>query len=90
MLRLALTMIEQYYRNRYEAMESYLRIIGFRHKRLEIPRDLYADWRDCLLDTLEAFHGKDWNEELERQWTEAINLAVETMLEGYELKVGTY
>ena len=31
MLRMALTMVEQYYRHRYEAMEEYLRIVGFRH-----------------------------------------------------------
>lgn len=90
MLRLALTMVEQYYRNRYPAMEDYLRIVGFRHKRREISPGLYSDWRDCMLDTLEEFHGKDWSGSLEQQWTEAINLAVDRMLEGYELQEGTF
>lgn len=90
MLRMALTMVEQYYRNRYEAMEAYLRIIGFRHKRMGISKEFYADWRDCMLDTLEDFHSDVWNDALEIQWTEAIDLAVDRILEGYELQEGTF
>ena len=90
MLRMALTMVEQYYSNRYQAMEEYLRIVGFRHKRREIRPNLYDDWRDCMLDTLQEFHGDDWSEALEQQWTEAIDLAVDRMLEGYELNEGTF
>lgn len=88
MLRMALTMVEQYYRYRYEAMEQYLRIIGFRHRRRGITPDMYSDWRDCMLDSLEEFHGDDWNDGLDQQWTEAINLAVDRVLEGYELEEG--
>lgn len=90
MLRMALTMVEQYYSHRYEALEEYLRIVGFRHKRREIPPNLYDDWRDCMLDTLQEFHGDDWSDTLKQQWTEAVDLAVNRMLEGYELKEGTY
>lgn len=90
MLRMALTMVEQYYRNRYEAMEDYLRIVGFRHKRRDIPPELYVDWRDCMLDTLEDFHGDNWSDSLEQQWTEAVDLAVDRMLEGYDLQEGTF
>ena len=90
MLRMALTMVEQYFRNRYPAMEEYLRIVGFRHKRRGIPQDLYSDWRDCMLDTLQEFHGTDWSDALEQQWTEAVNLSVDRMLEGYELKEATF
>ena len=88
MLRMTVTLGEQYYRNRHKALEDYLRIVGFRHKRREIPPELYSDWRDCMLDTLEEFHGEDWNDALEQQWTDAVNLAVDRMLEGYELEVG--
>lgn len=88
MLRMALTIVAQYYLNRFQAMEEYLRIIGFRHKRREIPRDLYADWRDCMLDTLEEFHDDNWSDGLQRQWTEAIDLTVKRLLEGYELEQG--
>ncbi len=52
--------------------------------------DLYSDWRDCMLETLQDFHGNDWTDSLEQQWTEAINLAVDRMLEGYELEQGTF
>lgn len=90
MLRMALTMVEQYYRSRYKAMEDYLRIVGFRHKRRDIPPGLYADWRDCMLDALEDFHGSDWSDSLEQQWNEAVDLAVDRMLEGYNLQEGTF
>ena len=88
MLRMALTIVEQYYRCRYKAAEDYLRIIGFRHMRRGIAPDMYSEWRDCMLDSLEEFHGDDWNDGLEQQWTEAINLAVDRILEGYELEEG--
>ena len=88
MLRMALMMAEQYYRNRYKAMDDYLKVIGYRHKRRGVPTDLYADWRDCMLDTLKEFHGDDWSDALETEWAEAIDLAVSLMLKGYELEDG--
>lgn len=88
MLRMALTIVEQYFRFRYRAMEDYLRILGFRHMRQGIPRELFADWRDCMLDTLEDFHAEDWGDSLESQWTAAINLALERIHEGYDLEEG--
>lgn len=88
MLRMALTMIEQYYQHHYEAMEDYMRVLGFRHMRLGISRELYADWRDCMLETLEEFHGSDWHDALEQQWTDAINQSIERILEGYALEEG--
>lgn len=77
MLWMALTMVAQYDRKHYEAMEDYLRIIGFRHKRRNIPPGLYADWRDCMLDVLEEFHGDVWCDPLEQQPNEAVDQAVD-------------
>ena len=83
LLRMALTVVAQYYVDRYPAAQQYLTVLGHKHYLRNIPPDLYADWRDCLLDTLEQFHGNDWNEQLETEWTEAVNLATDEILKGY-------
>jgi hemoglobin-like flavoprotein len=84
MLNMALMMIEQYFQHRYPAAEQYLRLIGYRHAQQGIPSELYSRWRDCLLETLSLFHDDDWNDELRQQWKEAVDLASEVMLVGYE------
>lgn len=83
-LKMALPVIEQYHRHGYPAAEQYLKVLGHRHEIRGVPPELYADWRDCLLDTLEQFHGQDWNDSLENEWTEAINLATDVMCQGYD------
>jgi hemoglobin-like flavoprotein len=67
----------------YPAAESYLKIIGRRHYIRKIPAELYAPWRDCMLATLEEFHGTEWNDELSMQWRTAIDTATQAMLDGY-------
>lgn len=83
-LRMSLQIIEQYFTHRFEAIGDYLRVIGFKHLEREIPQELYAKWRDILLDTLKEFHGGEWTETLNLAWTDALNLSIDTMLEGYE------
>ncbi len=83
LLRMSLQIVVLYYAHRYPAAEQYLRVLGRKHSDRQIPLELFADWRDCLLDTLEQFHGKDWNERLETQWTDAVNLATDAMRGGY-------
>lgn len=41
-------------------------------------------FRDVLLETLGRSFGPVWNEELAAQWGDALNVATEKMLEGYE------
>ena len=84
MLRMALAIVQEHYTHRHDAMEQYLRVIGVRHKLRGISPDLYADWRDCMLDALEEFHGDNWSNTLEEQWAAAINLAVDRIIEGYD------
>ena len=84
LLRMSLTVIHQYYEYNYPAAEQYLLVLGYKHFLRDIPEDLYADWRDCMLDTLERFHEHEWNSELEQQWTEAINKATAVMCRGYK------
>jgi hemoglobin-like flavoprotein len=83
LLRMALQIVVLYYVHRYPAAEQYLRVLGRKHSDRQVPLDLYADWRDCLLDTLEQFHGSAWNERLETQWTDAVNMATDAMRDGY-------
>lgn len=83
LLRMALSVIHQYHEHRYPAAEQYLLVLGRKHARRGIPLELYPEWRDCMLDTLEQVHGNDWSDELEAEWTEAIETAIEVIRQGY-------
>lgn len=82
-LRMMLLLIEQHYRQENAALRSYLQLVGARHKERSIPTSLFPPFRDCLLETLERFHGRDWDQNLKSQWFAAIDRASETMLSGY-------
>ncbi len=84
-LRMALQMVEQFFTHGYEAIGEYLRVIGVKHRDRGIPTDLYAEWRDTLLDTLEEFHGWEWSEALAEEWTGALNQSIDKIIEGYQL-----
>ena len=84
LLTMALTVTQQFYTHRYPAAEQYLFVLGQKHHLRQIPRSLYGEWRDCLLDALQQSLPDDWNGTLEREWTEAINLATEIMHRGYD------
>ena len=43
-----------------------------------------ADCLSAMMTTLARYHGEDWSESLARQWKEAIELAIEEMMEGYQ------
>ncbi|HID23174.1 MAG TPA: hypothetical protein EYP14_12335 [Planctomycetaceae bacterium] len=83
-LTIALAIIEDHYEHEYRTTEHYLKVLGTRHRKWGIPVELYAPFRDCLLETMAEFHGDDWTEELAGQWRKAIDKATETMLEGYD------
>lgn len=66
------------------ACSSYLRVLGTRHKRIGVPRELYEGFLETLLECLREFHGADWDESLATQWRNALADAVQLMFDGYE------
>lgn len=87
-LTMALTLVVQYHLNKFAAVEQYLKYVGMHHHDRKIPKELYPDWRETMMVTLERFHENDWNDDLANQWREAIDAATETMLKGYDRRVG--
>lgn len=86
LLSMALPVIQLHYDHDYPTTRDYLEMLGYKHKERGVPEELYPDFRDCLLDTLEQFHGEDWTEDLEQQWSDAIEKASDAMLAGYRSK----
>lgn len=82
-LTMALMLVERYYVTSFIATERFLQYLGTQHRERGIPRELYPDWIAAMLATLERFHGTTWSEDLARQWREALQKAVDKMLEGY-------
>jgi hemoglobin-like flavoprotein len=87
-LTMALMLVERYYITSFIATERFLQYLGTQHQARSIPRDRYPDWINTMLITLEHFHGMAWDEDLARQWREALEKAVNKMLEGYEERYG--
>jgi len=83
MVTMSLVMVEANYSHHYPATEHYLRVLGNRHFHNGIRRDDFPKFRDVMLETLEDFHGTDWDDALRQQWYDAIDRAVDVMLEGY-------
>ena len=67
--------------------QSYLRLLGTRHKDRDIPRELYGDFFDALLATLQEFHESEWNDALAQQWRDALRAVEALMFEGYHEKL---
>jgi nitric oxide dioxygenase len=84
LLTMALMAIERHYEHRYQITGAYLKMLGQRHRRLGIGSELYPKWTEAMLATLERFHGRDWHDDLGRQWRDAIGVAAEVMLSAYE------
>jgi hemoglobin-like flavoprotein len=83
LLTMALELVVQYSLHSFPTIEAYLKILGQEHHRRGISPDLYPKFREALLATLGRFHGRDWDEQLARQWQEALELASDKMLAGY-------
>jgi hemoglobin-like flavoprotein len=95
LLTMSLKLIEQHYVHRYPAMRSYLKLLGHRHQdRFRIPPDMFSPFGDCLLATIQEFHGSEWDQGLDDQWRAAIHQAIAVMLEDSrpsgELKVSVH
>ena len=79
----AALMVNKYYPEYPLAARQYLNVLGTRHARKGVPRELYPAFREVLLTALEEFRGTDWTEDLSGEWRKAIGSAVQLMLEGY-------
>lgn len=63
-LRMSLLLVENFFRQPTHGLTQYLKILGHRHAERRIPAELYPSFRNCLLETLRRFHGRDWNDGL--------------------------
>lgn len=66
------------------ASQRYLQVLGTRHSRANVPRDLYQPFLETFLVTLKEFHGADWTDALAAQWRTAFEDIITLMLQGYE------
>lgn len=80
LLTVALQLVVQYYLHAFPAVEAYLQVLGREHRRRGVTNDLYPKWRTVLMATLRQFHADQWDEKLSRQWSEALELAADTMV----------
>ncbi len=83
MLSVAL-MVNKHSPDHPQGTRHYLNVLGTRHARKGVSRDLYPAFQEIFLEALEEFHGQDWTEELSREWREANEKAVQLMFEGYD------
>ena len=83
-LTMILLLIEHHYLHDSPVTDDYLRTLGREHQaRRHVPKHLYGPFRVCLVETLERFHGTEWNATLAQQWADAIDRAAASMIAGY-------
>ncbi|MBL8757329.1 MAG: globin [Phycisphaerae bacterium] len=69
----------------FNALEKPLMDMGARHVGYGAKPEHYGLVRDTLLATLAEFAGPAWNEQLNQDWTAALNAVASTMIRGAEL-----
>ncbi len=84
MLTVALASVEAYYVHRFPATEHYLKVLGNRHFHQGVRVEDFPSFQLALLKTLEEFFAEDWQPALATQWSDALELAIKTMQEGYK------
>jgi hemoglobin-like flavoprotein len=65
-----------------DVLEGPLMGLGAQHVRWGARPEHYPLVREALLDSLQEQAGPAWNDQLRRDWTEAINAIASTMLRG--------
>ncbi len=80
----AALMVHKYHPDSPLGTRHYLNVLGTKHARKGVPRELYPAFVEILLSALAEFHGKDWTEELSGEWREATEHSVRLMLDGYD------
>lgn len=81
---MALVSVEANFTQRFPATEHYLKVLGHRHYHNGVRPEDFPKFRDVLIEILAEFLGDDWSDQLQDEWQAALNLAIATMLEGYE------
>jgi len=81
---MALLSVDAHYTHRFPATEHYLKVLGHRHYHEGIQPEDFPKFRDVLIETLKDFLQEDWDQQLHDEWYAALNLAIYTMLEGYQ------
>jgi hemoglobin-like flavoprotein len=76
--------------HRYPATTTYLKFLGQKHQRRQIPLDMYTHFSETLLDVLADFHGDQWSDHLRAKWSDALTITVAAMLPGYVSQKLTY
>ena len=61
----------------------YLIALGHKHYKLGIPKKLFHEFQQVLIDVIRDFHADAWSESLEEEWTAAVAQGVTVMFEGY-------
>ncbi len=84
MLTVALASVEAYYSHRFPATEHYLHVLGHRHFHEGVRAEDFGKFQSVLLEILEEFFADEWDESLATQWSEALELTVNVMREGYQ------
>ena len=84
LLTMALIVIEKEYRSPNDAIKSDLRVLGTKHSRKQISREEFTRWTESMLNALAEHHGADWDDELCKDWHDAITIAIDQMLVGYD------
>ena len=70
-----------------EKLTDFLFNLGARHSEYGTEEAHYPAVAQTLLKTFAHFFGDDWTEELEEQWTLALNFIASVMIEGQRSKV---
>ncbi len=84
MLTTALIVVEAHAREQLPALNHYLHVLGDRHRNAGVPRELFPEFRECLIRTIRDCHGDGWSDAIEEAWRAALNLTIDTMFDGYE------
>ena len=79
----ALVLVHNYSEKGYLAIELYLQLLGTKHSDRKIPKELYPQWIEAMLASLEQFHGAEWSDQLASEWRGALDRATEVMFDGY-------
>lgn len=87
LLPMALSVIYQHHAHHYPSTRKYLEYVGSHHSLRGIPPAAYPKFREALLAALEQMLKDDWHPGLAKEWSAAIDEAVETMLSAYGTRV---
>lgn len=63
--------------------DMYLEYLGKYHYDIQVPRELYSQWLDALLASIQVCD-QEFDIEIESIWRTALSIGIEEMLKAYE------